>query len=380
MTRKPESGNSMPPAKLASALRTLRTQIDKLDVQLVKLINERASHAAEIGRLKNEQGTEVFTPAREEEVIKNAVEAHQKVKGILDEATIKAVFREIMSGSRALQQRLKIAYLGPEFSYSYLAAVERFGQAVDMLAVDSIATVFEQVNRGDANLGVVPIDNTTDGRIADTLDMFIRLPQLRICAEIRLRVRHNLVASCEPGEVRRIYSKPQAISQCRNWIRKNYPFALVKDVGSTTFAAQLAREEKGAAAIANRQAAVNYGLRILFPDIEDSPSNETRFVVIGYQKAERTAHDKTSVMFRVSHAPGALVDALEVFRQAKINLTWIESFPVQPTGTGKPQYMFFVDFEGHAEDTKIAKTLKALQEHCAEMTVLGSYPVAEMSG
>lgn len=380
MTRKPESGNSMPPAKVLAALRSLRTQIDKLDVQIVKLVNERASVALEIGKLKNEHNEEVFTPAREEEVLKNALEAHHKQKGVLDDGTIRAVFREIMSGSRALQKRLKVAYLGPEFSFSHLAAVERFGQAVEFLPVDSIAAVFEQVNRGDANLGVVPIDNSTDGRIADTLDMFIRLPQIRICAEIRLRIRHNLLARCEPQEIRRIYSKPQALSQCRTWLSKNFPYAQYKEVSSTTTAAQLAQTEPGAAAVASRQAGVYHGLRILFADIEDSPNNETRFVVIGHQKCDKTGKDKTSVMLRVPHTAGSLVDALDVFKQAKINLTWIESFPVQSTGSGKPQYMFFLDFEGHTDDPKISRTLKSLQEHCAEMTVLGSYPMAEVSG
>src|SRR5438874_4997920 len=314
------SSNSKAPS--ASSLRHLRTQIDKLDHQILKLVNERASLAAEIGRIKNDQGEEIFSPAREEEVLQNVLELHEKGKGSLDPVVIRAIFREIMSGSRALQKLLKIAYLGPEYSYSHLAAVERFGQAVTCVGVGSITTVFEEVNRGHVDFGVVPIENSTDGRIADTLDMFLRMPHLVICGEIRLAVHHNLMAKCEPQEIRRVYSNPQALSQCRNWLSKNVPYAQLTPVTSTAAAAELAQREPGAAAVASRQAAVRYGLRILFASIEDSPHNETRFAVIGHHKAARTGTDKTAVMFRLPHKPGALAAALTVFDQNKINLTW----------------------------------------------------------
>src|SRR5206468_6687117 len=226
----------------------------------------------------------------------------------------------------------------PEYSFSHLAAVERFGQAVELVRVRSISAVFEEVNRSHADFGVVPLENSTDGRVAGTLDMFMRLPQLKICAEIRLRIHHNLLANCEQQEIRRIYSKPQALSQCRNWLSKNVPHASLHEVASTATAAELAQREPGAAAVASRQAAVRYGLRILFADIEDSPYNETRFAVIGHQKCGKTGKDKTALMFRVTHAPGKLVEALDIFRQGKINLTWIESFPAK---TSKPEYVFF---------------------------------------
>jgi chorismate mutase/prephenate dehydratase len=363
-------------ARAASSLRGLRSQIDKLDLQILKLINERASLAADIGRIKTEHGEEVFSPAREEEVLANVLEIHQKNKGVLDPNTVRAVFREIISGARALQKVLKVAYLGPEYSFSHLAAVERFGQAVELMAVGSIAAVFEEVNRGHADFGVVPIENSTDGRVADTLEMFLRMPHLVICAEVRLHIHHNLLANCDQQEIRRIYSKPQALSQCRNWLSKNVPHALLKEVSSTATAAELAQKEPGAAAVASRQAAVRYGLRILFSEIEDSPYNETRFAVIGHQKCGKTGRDKTAIMFRLPHNPGSLVEALDVFRQGKINLTWIESFPAK---TPKPEYIFFVDFEGHIEDAKVHKALKALGEHCHEVTVLGSFPMAETS-
>src|SRR5712691_5549820 len=357
MTRKTESGNSAASANRAAAsLRTLRTHIDKLDLQILKLVNDRAGVAAEIGKFKNDHGAEVFSPAREEEVLQNVLDAN---KGPLDLSTVRAIFREIMSGSRALQKVLKVAYLGPEYSFSHLAAVERFGQAVEFMRVGSIAAVFEEVNRTHADFGVVPLENSTDGRVADTLDMFMRLPQLKICAEVRLPIHHNLLANCEQQEIRRVYSKPQALSQCRNWLSKNVPHASLHEVASTATAAELAQREPGAAAVASRQAAVKYNLRILFSDIEDSPYNETRFAVIGQQKNSKTGHDKTALMFRVAHAPGKLVDALDTFKQAKINLTWIESFPAK---TPKPEYVFFVDFEGHIEDPKVTRTLKSLQD------------------
>jgi chorismate mutase / prephenate dehydratase len=365
--------NNLSASRVASTLRHLRTQIDKLDLQLLKLINERANVAGEIGRLKNEHGEEVFSPAREEEVIKNVLELHAKNKGTVDPTTVRAIFRELISGSRALQKILKVAYLGPEYSFSHLAAVERFGQGVEFMGVGSIAAVFEEVNRSHVDFGVVPVENSTDGRVADTLDMFMRMPHLQICAEVRLQVHHNLMANCTQEEIRRVYSKAQALSQCRNWLSKNVPQALLKEVSSTPDAARLAQMEPGAAAVASRQAAVHYGLRILFQDIEDSPYNETRFAVIGHQKCAKTGHDKTSLMFRVPHSSGSLVAALDIFKQAKINLTWIESYPAK---LPKPEYIFFIDIEGHVDDPKVSKALKSLAEHCDSVTVLGSFPMA----
>src|ERR1051326_1330237 len=283
------------------------------------MVNQRASLAAQIGKLKNDQGSDVFSPVREDEVLTNVVQAN---RGPLDANTIRAVFREIMSGSRALQKIVKIAYLGPEYSFSHLAAVERFGQSVEFIKVGSVAAVFEEVNRGHAEFGVVPLENSTDGRVADTMEMFIRLPQLTICAEVPLPIHHNLLANCEQQEIRRVYSKPQALSQCRTWISKNVPHASLHEVASTATAAELAQREPGAAAVASRQAAVRYGLRILFGDIEDSPFNETRFAVIGLQESPRSGRDKTAVMFKIPHNPGSLVDTLAIFKQAKLNLTW----------------------------------------------------------
>src|SRR4051812_9392118 len=373
MTRKTETGNAAAASRAQASLKNFRTQIDKLDLHILKLVNERAQLASEIGRIKSENSGEIFSPAREEEVFQNVL---QNNKGPLDDATIRAIYREIMSGARAIQRVIKISCLGPEFSYSHLAAVERFGQAVEFTLVGSIPAVFEEVNRGHCDFGVVPLENSTDGRVADTLDMFIRLPQLKICAEIRLRIHHNLLANCEQAEIRRVYSKGQALSQCRNWLSKNVPHAAIVEVSSTANAAQLAKTEPGAAAVASRQAAVRYGLRMLSTDIEDYPFNETRFAVIGMQEVDRTGNDKTAIMFKVAHAPGTLAEALTIFKQNKINLTWIESFPSR---AAKPEYVFFADFEGHADDPKSKKALSALQDHCERVTVLGSFPQAPLS-
>lgn len=370
MTRKAEAGSN---SRVAAAVRHLRSQIDKLDLQILKLLNERASLAGEIGRLKTEQGAEVFSPAREEEVIQNVLQAS---KGPLDPATVRGIYRELMSGSRALQKVLKVAYLGPEYSFSHLAAVEKFGSAVEPLGVGSIAAVFEEVNRGHADFGVVPLENSTDGRVADTLDMFTRLPQLKIGAEVRLRVHHNLLSNWSQPEIRRIYSKPQALSQCRNWLSKNVPHAKVVEVASTSVAAELARDEPGAAAVASRQAAVKYGLRILFPDIEDYAHNETRFAVIGTETGERSGRDKTAIMFQIPHEPGSLVDALNVFKQNKVNLTWIESFPAK---SATQEYIFFVDFEGHQQDGRIKRTLEGLERRCEKVVILGSFPMSDLA-
>src|SRR6266542_1811103 len=368
MTKKTEAASNAAATKLAHKLRDMRERIDKLDQHILKLVNERAGVAADIGKLKNDTSAEPFTPAREEEVLQHVL-AHNK--GPLENGTIRAIFREIISGSRALQKVLQVAYLGPEYSFSHLAAIERFGQSVKLAQVGSIDAVFEEVNRAHIDFGVVPLENSTDGRVADTLDMFLRMPQLIVCAEIRLRIHHNLMAACDQEMIRRVYSKPQALSQCRNWLSKNVPQATLHQVASTAVAAELAQREPGAAAVASSQAAVSYGLRILFADIEDSPYNETRFALIGHQRCGKTGNDKTALMFRVSHAPGKLVDALDVFKQGKINLTWIESFPAK---THKPEYVFFVDFEGHIEDHKVAKTVEALKKQCQEVIVLGSFP------
>jgi chorismate mutase/prephenate dehydratase len=364
MSRKSESPN---PANL----KALRGQIDKFDVQILDLLNKRAAIASQIGKVKADQGGDIFSAAREEEVISNIVDAN---KGPLGETSLRAIFRELISGSRAIQKMQKVAFLGPEYSYSHIAAIERFGESVDYMRVGSIGAVFEELGRRHIELGVVPLENSTDGRIADTLDCFLRYPEVKICSEIRLRVHHNLLANCDQTEIRRVYSKAQALSQCRNWLSKNLPHATTHEVNSTADAARLAQSEPFAAAVASRQAGVRYGLKTLFPNIEDYSDNETRFAVIGLADSGKTGHDKTALMFQIGHTPGALADVLAIFKANRINLTWIESFPYKEA---KGEYVFFVDFEGHRDEPKVKKALQSLEKYCDVVTILGSFPMAK---
>jgi chorismate mutase/prephenate dehydratase len=268
-----------------------------------------------------------------------------------------------------------VACLGPKFSYSHLAAVARFGQAVEHVPVGSIAAVFEEVNRRHVQFGLVPLENSTDGRIADTLDMFIKLPNLKIRAEVRLRVHHCLLGRCEWGQVRRVYSKAQALSQCRNWLGKNVPQADQREVVSTTAAAELAQREEFAAAVASRGAAAAYRLNVLAENIEDQPHNVTRFAVIAERAEQRTGRDKTTLMIRLANDVGSLNRAISPFEKFGVNMTWIESFPVPEGGSGRdPSYLFFLDIDGHVEDPPVQKALELVRKKCERLDILGSYP------
>lgn len=350
----------------APTLAALRGQIDKLDQELLKLINERAKIAVAIGKLKNSTGMAAYAPAREDAVLARVVELS---KGPLSERCVRAVYRELISGSRSLEKELRVAYLGPAYSYSHLAALHRFGSSVELVPVSTIAAVFEEINRRHADFGLVPIENSTDGRVGDTLDMFTRMPT-RICGEVQLRIHHNLLAKCPRSEVEEVYSKPQALSQCRNWLARHLSGARTVEVTSTTTAAQLAQEKPGAAAIASLQAGVHYGLDVLAADIEDNKGNLTRFAVIGDSTGPRTGNDKCALMFEISHQPGALADAMNVFKRNRLNLTWIESFPIARPEGG---YMFFVELEGHEADSKVRKAIASLGKKALRLEVLGSY-------
>ncbi|MFO0908419.1 MAG: prephenate dehydratase [Isosphaeraceae bacterium] len=362
-------------SKRAPSLASLRSEIDRIDRELVQLLNRRAEIALQIGEVKQKQGLEVWSPAREDEVITRALAASA---GPLPAETLRLIFRELMSGSRALQRPLRVACLGPKYSYSYLASIAAFGQAVEHVPVGSIAAVFEEVNRRHVQFGIVPLENSTDGRIADTLDMFVRLPGLKIRAEVRLRVHHCLLGRCEWGQVQRVYSKAQALSQCRHWIGKNLPQARQIDVVSTAAAAEHASREEYAAAVASRAAAEAYNLNILAPNIEDQPHNVTRFAVIGEQSEQRTGRDKTTLMLRLPNESGSLAKAIVAFEKNGVNMTWIESFPSHNGALDRnPTYLFFIDVEGHVEDEPVKRSLEALRKRCERLDILGSYPRGE---
>ncbi len=344
----------------------LRNKIDRVDRQLVLLMNQRAKLAHRIGQIKNTVGQETYDPAREEEVLGRVATFN---KGPLSSCSLRAVFRELISGSRALEKHLRVAYLGPAYSYTHLAAIQRFGQAVELVPVGTIAAVFEELHRGHAHYGIVPIENSTDGRITDTLDMFTKLPA-KICGEVQLHIHHHLLGRCARSDVQEVYSKPQALSQCRNWLTKHLPTARTIEVTSTSTAAQLAQDKPGAAAIASIQAGVHYGLNVLAENIEDVQGNLTRFAVIGNHSGDRTGRDKTALMFEIEHRPGALADAIGIFKKNRLNLTWIESFPIARPEGG---YFFFVELEGHQHEPRISRAIERLGRRSVRLNVLGSY-------
>jgi chorismate mutase/prephenate dehydratase len=353
------------PAKEPS-LALLRDQIDRLDREIVKRLNERAALAVKVGQLKSANGLEVYAPEREEEVLKKVAAAGT---GPLSADCLRAIYREIISGSRSVEKHVRVAYLGPAYSYSHQAASRRFGQCVELVAVATIAAVFEEVNHGYADYGIVPIENSTDGRIADTLEMFTRLA-VKMCGEIELPIHHYLLGRGARSDVQEVYSRPQALSQCRNWLAKHLPSARLVEVTSTSTAAQLAHDKPGAAAIASQQAGVRYGLDVLAADIEDDPGNTTRFAVIGLSSGRKTGKDDTAIMFEVAHQPGTLADAMAIFKKNRLNLTWIESFPIRGA---KGRYFFFVELEGHESDLKVRKALAQLAKKSLQVKVLGSY-------
>jgi chorismate mutase/prephenate dehydratase len=362
----PEGGK---PASLSS----LRGQIDAIDRELVGLMNRRAEVAREIGHLKKSAGQATYDPSREEMVLERVAASNP---GPLSGDSLKSIYRELISGSRAIEQHLRVAHLGPAWTYSHLAALHRFGSSVDFVPVVSISAAFEEVHAGHSHYGVVPLENSTDGRIADTLDNFSRLP-VKICAEVPLRIHHTLLAACDRSAIREVYSRPQALSQCRNWLARHLPAAKLIEVTSTSAAAETAARTPHAAAIASRQAGVHYGLTLLAEDIEDVAGNTTRFAVIGHADAARTGKDKTSIMFEIEHRPGGLADALSIPKKQRLNLTWIESFPLPGEERG---YIFFVELEGHRDDLRVRRAIAALEKRCTRVVVLGSYAAAAAVG
>lgn len=349
-----------------STLREVKRKADKLNRDVVRLLNEYARCHERMVRLCEKEGVAVSDQESDAQVLQKALETN---KGPLDDRVVTAVIRELRSGVRALIKPVRVAYLGPKYSYSHLAAIERFGTSAALVPVATIAAVFEEVNRAHADFGIVPIENSTDGRVVDTLGMFTRLPA-KICGEVQLRIHHYLLAKCDRNEIQEVYSKPQALSQCRDWLAKHLPLARTVEMTSTAAAAQLAAEKHGAAAIASYQAAVNYGLNVVAENVEDNRNNVTRFAVIGDHAAKRTGKDKTAAMFEIAHLPGALADATNIFKRNRLNLTWIESFPMPNSDN---EYLFFVELEGHHEDLKVKRALAALAQKTERLEILGSY-------
>ncbi|MCU0857477.1 MAG: prephenate dehydratase [Pontiellaceae bacterium] len=348
------------------SLEILRKQIDDLDVELIKLLNERIKVALEIGKTKKAQGGEIYVPSREKAVFDRISALNQ---GPLPEKSARAIYREIMSASLALEHDLKIAYLGPPATFTHQAAHAKFGASVDYHPVGTITDVFHAVEHGSADYGVVPIENSIEGAVTHTFDQFTGT-QLKICAEIYLPVSLYLLASVPREKITRVCSKQEAIGQCRRWLGENLSGVELEAVNSTAFAAELAAKSD-CGAIASALAADLYGLNIIAENIQDASGNTTRFLVIGRKYGEATGDDKTSIYFGVKNQVGALHDALDALKRNRINMTKIES---RPSRNKAWEYYFFVDFEGHANDPNVKIALDALARHCAVFNVLGSYP------
>ncbi|MCS7032784.1 MAG: prephenate dehydratase [Phycisphaerae bacterium] len=354
---------------MSESLEQLRRRIDALDEQIVALLNERARVVVEVGKLKQQTKDPIYAPDREKLILQKLRSLN---RGPLPDRALEAVYRELMSGSFVLERPLRIGYLGPPGTFSHFAAVRKFGRSVEHVDLADIPSVFAEVTRGHVDYGMVPVENSIHGGVIDTLDAFLG-SSARICAEVRVSIHHNLLGREPWDQVRKIYSKPEIFSQCRNWLSSVAKGRETEAVASSARAAELASGESGAAAIASAIAAELYDLQILFENIEDNPDNVTRFFVIGREAARRSGDDMTAIMFTTANKPGALADVLDCFKAAQINLTSLEKRPSRKVNW---EYYFFIDAEGHAEDPDMQRAIEEARRHCLQLTVLGSYPRA----
>ncbi len=351
-------------------LQHYRREIDRIDDEILCLLNERSKNVIEIGRLKkqSDRDANLHTPAREAEIIERLT---RRNPGPFPNEAIRPVYREIMSASLSLEGPQKVAYLGPRATFTHMACMQKFGSSAQYMPVTGIKDVFSEVERGRANFGVVPIENTTEGVVNHTLDMFID-SNLLIYGEILQEVSHHLLSKTGSIEdIKKIYSHPHAIAQCRNWLETNLPHVPVSEVASTARAAELCVDEPAAAAIASELAGQLYGLKVVRARIEDNMNNFTRFLILSQKPPERTGKDKTSLMLSVKDRVGALYDLLRPFASHGINMTKIES---RPSRRKAWEYIFFVDIEGHVEEDRVKKALEEVKGRCLFMKILGSYP------
>ncbi len=339
---------------------TAPRSLEEIDVQLMALLGARMAFL-------REQAT---MPAVWEQKTDATARKHSAHYGIPTDAASDWLMHAASLCARACGTREPVAYLGPIYSYSYLAAVKHFGQGAEFVPVTTIAAAFDEIARGQASFAVVPIENSTDGRIVDTLGRFARSPA-QICGEILLPVHHCLLGRCRRAEIFEVQSKPQALSQCRSWLSQHLPDAKLVEVSSTAVAAANAAAVHGVAAIASREAGIHHGCEVIDANIEDNQHNITRFAVIGNRTCEPTGSDKTSLMIQLKHQPGALANAMATFQNAEVNLTWIESFPLPDRPN---EYLFFIELEGHQSTTRVASALENLRAQTERLDLLGSYP------
>ncbi len=348
-------------------LKELRKNIDEIDAKIVELLNERYRHVLEVGKYKEGSNSPIFVPEREKSLLERLNKLN---KGPMNEKTLRAVYHEIMSGAFALERPLKVAFLGPEATYTHQAVMAKFGHSVDYLPRHSIADVFADIESDRADYGCVPVENSTEGAVSHTLDKFIN-SSVSICAEVKFSIRHNLMAKCSREEIKRIYSHTQSFGQCRSWLLQNMPGIELIETGSNSMAAQKAAKEPGTAAIAGKLAAELYNLEIIDGDIQDNCDNTTRFLVLGKQHPVITGDDKTSICFAAKDRVGVLYDCLLPFKKEDIMMTLIES---RPSKQRNWEYYFFIDFLGHRDDPKVKNSLEELGEMCQFVKILGSYP------
>lgn len=359
-------------------LKKLRNKIDSIDEKMLKLLNERAQETIRVSKLKKKKNLATFSPEREATMLTRLKKMN---KGPFKAKDIENIFREILSSSRAQNAVLRIAYFGPETTFTHIAALKKFGRSSSYIECKSIADIFSEVDHNRADYGVVPIENSTEGAVNHTLDMFID-SELKICSEVYLSIKHNLISRVKSlSQVKRVVSHSQVFAQCRNWLENNLPGVEIVSVPSTSQAAYrianpkdpelIIKPIKGEAAIASSLAAEKYKLNILARSIEDSAHNITRFLIIGKRDAMPTKNDKTSIVFSMKDKAGALHDVLVPFKKSNINLTKIESRPSKKRAW---KYYFFVDMQGHRNSLAIQKALKKLEKECIFVKILGSYP------
>ncbi|MCF7907969.1 MAG: prephenate dehydratase [Candidatus Omnitrophica bacterium] len=347
-------------------LKQMRGKIDKIDKRIVELLNQRAQEVIKISLLKKKKKLSLYSPEREASMLESLKKLSQ---GPLRGEDIENVFREVLSACRSQKANLEIAYLGPQGTFTHLAAIKKFGKRPDYLPVASISDVFDAVDRDQAQYGVVPVENSTEGVINYTLDMFFG-SSLNICAEITMNISHALLAKGSES-IKRVYSNPEVFAQCRNWIAASLKDVELVPVSSTAKAAKEAKKDKNGACIGNKILANLYGLRIIASSIQDSSNNYTRFLVIAKNDSPPSGKDKTSILFSTKDKVGALHDILSSFKASGLNLTKIESRPSKKKAW---EYYFFVDFQGHKSSALVKKSLKKLEKQCSFVKLLGSYP------
>lgn len=347
----------------------LRTEIDRIDAQLVGLLHERAACVHEVGQLKKDNHAPTFVPERESALIAKLMKLNN---GVLPEKSLLAIWRQIVSCSFLLEGGMSIGYLGPEGTWSHQAALNRFGESVTLRPYPSFKHIFSAVERGEVDYGVIPLENSTDGNVSQAMDNFAH-SHLRICDQLHQPVQNCLMACCERGDIRTIYSHPQVLGQCRQWLLQNFPEAEQVPTASTTVAARFAAEQsaEGAAALGNPMAAAKFGLNVLAENIQDNPDNTTRFVIIGKQKTKPTGHDRSTICFSVPHVSGSLVTVLQHFQKFGVNLLSLDSRPTRDTAW---EYLFYVDVDGHEDAEPLKSCLAEMRLCCPMFKVLGSYP------